>query len=186
MPQSQEFWRYARQMREYESEAPEDERVYLCILRLAGKGGKDSDSESDIANVTSRRRHDLNQLQHIDSFEDLADHGKRRASTNSTDIDPRQLPASSDTPASPLRKRLGLSKPQIVKKWHEIGTLKRHWATEVRGNVYELHREEENNRSTFRKRTVTQVDQMRKRLTARLYVGRTHMTDDVILAIGKS
>jgi hypothetical protein len=180
MPQSADFWTWAKQMHEHERQTPPDERVYLCILYLENR--QREDDEQQVERVAESLEVDLSDrmLRKSPSFTSIVDDD---TDADLVDYDPRGRPALANTPTSLLRKGVRLTMPNIVRKWHEIGTVNRHWAMEVRGQVYELYRTR--TIAKFRRRPVSQVPRIRERLTARMYVGRTHMVDDVLLEIGQ-
>lgn len=182
MPQSKDFWAWAKHMREREAETPEDQRVYLCILYL----DRFTKDEINLEEVMSSLDSSLNHLEHNNlSRGSDEDNGQDWSTTALSECDPKRRTALSNTPAALLRKGLHVSMPKIIKKWHEIGTVNRHWAIEVRGNIYELRRKKDGS-SKLSKRPVAETElKFRKRLTARLYVGQTHMTDKVIEEIGR-
>jgi len=178
MPQSKEFWTWARQMREHEQQTPEDERVYLCILYLENGQPEDVQLVETVAEKLETELNDT-QFKRHSSFSSTLDDAP---AADSAEHDPRRYPSLANTPSNLLRKGINFTMPQIVKKWHEIGTVNRHWAIEVNGQIYELYRT--NRISKFRKRKVSRVPRIHERLTARLYVGRTHMVDNVLVEIG--
>lgn len=176
MPQSKAFWTWAKEMREHERLAPENERVYLCILHLDQK----QEHDRVVEKVAVRLETAVGEarLKKMSSFCSNLDES---ASSTRAALESGSSPRTS-TPAQLLTKRAFLKMPDMVRKWHEIGFVNRHWAIEVRGQIYELYRV--NTISAARRQIVRDVPRIRERLTARLYVGRTHMSDDVLLEIG--
>jgi len=176
MPQSKEFWTWAKEMREHERRAPEDERVYLCILHLDHK----QEHDRVVEKVATRLEATVGEarLRKMPSFCSNLDES---ASSGRAALESGPSPRA-NTPAHLLTNSVFLKMPDMVRKWHEIGFVNRHWAIEVRGQIYELYRV--NTISAARRRTIWDVPRIRERLTARLYVGRTHMADDVLLEIG--
>jgi hypothetical protein len=183
MPQSAEFWTWAKQMREHETDAPEDDRVYLCILYLENKPHEE---DRQVSRVAESLEIDLSDdmIRKSPSFSRILDDDlDNDLDSESMDHDPRRRSPLANTPACLVRKGIRFTMPDIVRKWHEIGTVNRHWAIEVRGQVYELYRTRFV--SKFRRRFVSQIPCIRDRLTSRLYVGRTHIVDDVLSEIGQ-
>lgn len=199
MPQSEAFWQHAREMRQYEYETPEEQRVYLCIFhlnksRIAQNAklkrmmeGRSPESEIALQDVLD----DVGvPAPSYDSSPVLAQNSSR--TTNSW-TDHR---SAATAPRGKLRKpteedgrklAIKLNVPKVVKFWNEIGTVDRHWAVEVRQNFYELKRERRGNRyeSRFQCQPVAGEQDRRNRLTARIFAGATHMTDNVLLELGK-
>jgi len=157
--------------------------VYLCILYLEKKPHEE---DRQVSRAAERLEIDLSDdmIRKSPSFfrilDDDIDNG---LDSDSMDHDPRRPSPLANTPARLVREGIRFTMPDIVRKWHEIGTVNRHWAIEVRGQVYELYRTRF--MSKFRRRLVSQIPRIRDRLTSRLYVGRTHMVDDVLSEIGQ-
>lgn len=183
MPQSAEFWAWAKQMREHEIAAPENERVYLIILYLENKPHEEDQQMSRVAERLEIDLSDDLTRKSTSFFRILDDDLDDEFDSDPMGHDPRRRSALANTPARLVRKGIRFTMPEVVRKWHEIGTVNRHWAIEVRGQVYELYRTRFV--SKFRRRYVSQIPRVRERLTARLYVGRTHMVDDVLSEIGE-
>jgi len=202
MPQSDAFWQWAREMRQYEFETPVEQRVYLCIFHL---------NKSTFATNTELQRmlagRDANSEVPMQEVLDAV--GGIMAEDTSTDTSNSFRPTSplgasghrQDRPATmsarnKLRKStegegrklaIKLKVPKLVKFWSEIGTVDRHWAVEVRQTYYELKRERENGRplSHFQCRPVASEPERVDRLTARIFAGSTHMTDEVLLELAQ-